>query len=508
MIDSTMLLVTIAVGVLSVLMTVVPTRAQEPIGIFTDSGDVGDPAIAGSVAYDAKDQTYRLRASGTNMWGAENEFQFAWRRLSGDFIVRAHVRLLGEGVDPHRKLGVIARAGLEADAPYVDAAVHGDGLTSAQYRRSAGGETAQDSLDLSGADVVQLERRGDRYFVSAARFGAPFQTVEVTAALPDSLYVGLFLCAHNPDVVEEAVFENVRIVVPPTEGFEPYRDFIGSNLEIMNLETGHRRVIYRHPHSIQAPNWTLDGRALIYNSGGRLYRFDLESGTPTEIPTGSVVQNNNDHVISFDGEMLGISSHDSAKGGSSVYVVPVEGGEPVAVTEQAPSYLHGWSPDGAWLVYTAERGDGNYDIYKIPSGGGEEVRLTTAEGLDDGPEYTPDGTYIYFNSTRSGLMQIWRMRPDGSEQEQVTNDAFNNWFPHIAPDGQSIVFLSYGQDVAPDDHPFYKHVYLRSMPIDGGDSRIIAYVYGGQGTINVPSFSPDGRFVAFVSNTDLPIPRP
>jgi Tol biopolymer transport system component len=179
------------------------------------------------------------------------------------------------------------------------------------------------------------------------------------------------------------------------------------------------------------------------------------------------------------------------------------GGIPKQITAVGPSYLHGWSLDAKWLVFTGGR-NSKFDIYKIPAGGGEEIRLTDAPGLDDGPEFSPDGKFIYFNSSRTGKMQLWRMKPDGSEQEQIANDGFNNWFPHISPDGKWIVFLSFGDDVRPDDHPYYKHVYVRLMPVEGGAAKVIAYVYGGQGTINVPSWSPDSRRIAFVSNTQMP----
>jgi TolB protein len=262
--------------------------------------------------------------------------------------------------------------------------------------------------------------------------------------------------------------------------------------------------VHSYRGSFQAPNWTPDGKALIYAQDGRLLRFDLASRSTDTINTGFAKRNNNDHVLSFDGRMLGISNHAQEDSGASiVYTVPVTGGTPKRVTAKGPSYLHGWSPDRRWLLFTGQR-DGDFDVYKIPSGGGEEIRLTSAKGLDDGPEYTPDGAFIYFNSTRSGRMQIWRMRPDGSAQQQITNDGFNNWFPHISPDGTQIVYISFPPDVPADEHPFYKHVMLRLMPIGGGPARVIAYVFGGQGTINVPSWSPDGKRLAFVSNTVLP----
>jgi Tol biopolymer transport system component len=183
--------------------------------------------------------------------------------------------------------------------------------------------------------------------------------------------------------------------------------------------------------------------------------------------------------------------------------VPISGGEPKQITLEGPSYLHGWSPDGKWLTYTAERND-EYDIYKTLESGGDEIRLTQTPGLDDGSEYSPDGEFIYYNSVRSGKMELWRMRDGGTEHIQITDDEYQNWFPHISPDGKWIVFLSFMPEVDPQDHPFYKHVYLRIMPVEGGKPKIIGYVYGGQGSINVPSWSPDSRFVAFVSNSAAP----
>jgi Tol biopolymer transport system component len=486
-----------------VMLMGLPIRPQAPLGVFDGSADIGSVKNRGSAQYDSEKQEYALSGSGANMWFDHDEFHWVWRRMKGDFILTARARFAGKGVEPHRKLGWIIRSTADPDSPHVAAEVHGDGLTSLQFRRTRGGPTEEVRLSVSGADVVQLERRGQTYKMSAARFGEPFETAGVSdVALGDEVNAGLFVCSHNAEVVEKAVFSNVRITIPAKDDFVPYREYIGSDLEIMEVETGHRKIVFSSPDSLQAPNWTQDGASLIYNSKGRLYRFHLATRTPSPIDTDFATSNNNDHVLSFDGKMIGIScGAREDQNRSNVYTVPIQGGKPKRITSIGPSYLHGWSPDDRFLVYTGQR-EGEFDIYKIPSAGGQEQRLTTAKGLDDGPEYTPDGKYIYFNSTRSGLMQIWRMKPDGSGQEQVTDDEYNNWFPHISPDGRWIVFLSFLKDVKSDDHPFYKHVYIRLMPAGGGAPKVIAYLYGGQGTINVPSWSPDSRRIAFVSNTD------
>ncbi len=477
------------------------------LGLFDGHGDVGTPALRGHATYNEVSQEYSMSAAGSNMWAERDEFHVIWKKMSGDFVLRARVELLGEGVDPHRKLGWIIRTNLEDDSPYADAAVHGDGLTSLQYRRAKGAITEQVQSTLKGPDVIQFSKKGNSYEFAAARFGEPLQSVRLDHLdLGEELYVGLFLCSHNPEDVERAVFRHVRIIRPAKDDFRPYRDYIGSNLEILDVESGRRQMVYRSAKPFEAPNWTADGAGLQYNNSGsdpnhrgRLVYFDLATRHPTVIDTGSNVRLNNDHVLSFDGAMVGIS--DQSQGQSAVFTLPATGGKPKRITPNSPSYLHGWSPDGKWLVYTGGR-NSEYDIYKVASdGSGEEINLTKSPGLDDGPEFSPDGKYIYFNSVRSGSMQIWRMTADGREPVQITDDGFHNWFPHVSPDGKEIAMISFSKEIDANDHPYYKHVTLRLLRIEGGVPRVIAYVYGGQGTMNVPSWSPDGRMLSFVSNT-------
>ena len=405
---------TIAFG--SFIMTLAAHASPNggPVGVFEAHADIGSPKLAGNATYNAATQAYRLTAGGYNVWFERDEMHFAWRTMRGDFILQARTEFVGSGVDPHRKAGVMIRQGIEEDAPYVDAVVHGDGLTSLQFRRTKGGETEQVESTVKGADVIQIERRGDTYTVSVARFGDPYSNIEIAdLQLDDEVQVGLFLSSHNADVSEQVIFRDVRLTRTARPDFTPYRDYIGSRLELLDVRTGHRQVIFSSQQPFEAPNWTPDGTALIYNTSGanpdtrgRLYRFDLASRQPRLIDTGFALRNNNDHVLSFDGKMMGISDQSTDKGESTIFTLPATGGVPKRITPLTPSYLHGWSPDGKFLVYTGGR-NGEFDIYKIPSdGSGPEVRLTTAKGVDDGPEFTPDGKYIYFNSVRSGKMQI------------------------------------------------------------------------------------------------------
>jgi TolB protein len=283
---------------------------------------------------------------------------------------------------------------------------------------------------------------------------------------------------------------------------------IRSSLRTVEIPSGRIETVLSDDVHFEAPNWSPDGRNFVVNSGGRLYRLPSRGDKRLEaIPTGFATRVNNDHGFSPDGRQIVISHHadehitDAAQDwlASSIYTLPSAGSPtPVKVTTKAPSFWHGWSPDGKTLAFVGRR-DGEWDIYTIPVSGGEETRLTTGCGLDDGPDYTPDGEFIFYNSFCSGMMEIWRMRSDGTRAEQLTHDDYSNWFPHPSPDGRWVVFLAYLEDQG-EDHPFGKQVKLRLMDSRDFSVRDLTPPFlGGQGTINVPSWSPDNRKVAFVA---------
>lgn len=276
-----------------------------------------------------------------------------------------------------------------------------------------------------------------------------------------------------------------------------------SFLEVYDIETGESKLLKEFDKVIEAPNWSADGKFLTYNSEGRIYKFEIATGTITEVPSHFVDNCNNDHVLSPDGTGLYVSHHTKEDGLSRIYKIFFDGHMPELVTPLAPSYLHGITADGKTLAYCAER-NGEYDIYTIPAAGGNETQLTTAFGLNDGPEYDCDGEYIWFNSVRTGRMQAWRMKADSSEQTQMTFDThWNTWFPHISPDRKKVVMLAYHErDVRPGEHVPNKNVEIRLMT--GNDKngwsepRTILKLFGGQGTINVNSWAPDSKRFAYV----------
>ncbi|MBV6433192.1 MAG: Protein TolB [Bryobacteraceae bacterium] len=478
------------------LITILPAPAgAEKIGIFEASADAGNTGIRGSAEYDARAGTYRVTGSGQNMWAAEDGFHFVYSRVSGDVSLTAQLEWAGVGTHAHRKGGPMFRATLDADSPYADFAFHGDGLLALQYRKVKGGPTAEVRTSLTPPVVARLERHGNVISAEVAKPGQDFEPVgALTVEMPESILAGLALSSHDNNAATTAIFSKVEMAV---RGVIADRErVVESTLETIDVDTGRRSVVRRAREHFEAPNWSRDGSYLLYNSGGRIHRIGIAGGEPKVVDTGERTRCNNDHGISPDGKWLAISDG-SANRQSQVYIVPIEGGVPRLLTSKFPSYWHGWSPDGRTVAYCASR-DGEFDIYTMAVEGGEEKRLTTSPGLDDGPDYSPDGEYIYFNSARSGLMRIWRMKADGSGQEMlIAGEDSADWFAHPSPDGKWIVYVSYEKTVS--GHPANQDITLRLAPAGGGKPRIIATLFGGQGTMNVPSWSPDSRRVAFVS---------
>lgn len=501
----TSLVATLSIRLLASINCASAVYADGVLGIFSSCCDVGDCKLPGSTLFDDKASSYTLTGSGANMWGSVDAFQFVWTEATKNTSLEAQITWKGAGVDPHRKACLMMRESLAPNSPYVDVAVHGDGLTSIQYREETNGPTKEIQANVRKPKRVRLTREGDYVYMTWAEGDEPlhYSGGMFRIALSDTIHVGLAVCSHNNAVSETAVFSHVSLQqnLPASLVAKPT---LTSTLERMPIRSTDRKIVYHITGQFEAPNWTPDGKRFIFNQQGKLYSIPVAGGEATMIPSGFATRINNDHGISPNGKQLVISDQ-TATGKSMIYTLPIEGGEPKQIIKDSPSYWHGWSPDGQTLVYCAQR-NGDYDVYSCPVAGGQETRLTTSKGLDDGPEFSADGKTIYFNSTRSGSMKIWKMKLDGSEQTQVTFDEYQDWFAHPSPDGKWLAFISYSKDIPADAHPANKDVMIRLLSTEGGEPRTLAKLFGGQGTMNVPSWSPDSLELAFVSYRLVHIP--
>ena len=472
-----------------------------PVGIFESHADIGNVLHSGTADYDAAKGSYTMTASGYNVWFEKDAYQFAWKKVSGDVTLTADISFVGTSAAEHRKAMLMVRQSLDADSAYADVTLHGNGMTALQTRDEKGALTHEIQAVTWSPKRLRIEKRGAYFTMWLAYEDGVFRLAAGSARLEftEPFYVGIGLCSHDKDVVEKAVFTNVDLKVAAPAAAAPAKLY--SMLEVITVSSTDRTAIYVAPERFEAPNWMPDGKTLLFNRNGHIEKIPASGGSSQILDTGFATRCNNDHGISPDGTQLVVSDNSQKEHQSLVYILPITGGTPRRITQRSPSYWHGWSPDGKTLALVGER-NGDFDIYAIPAAGGEEKQLTTAKGLDDGPEYSPDGKYIYFNSERTGHMQIWRMRADGSEQEQVTFGEENDWFPHLSPDGQLMVFVTFDPSVK--GHPENKDVTLRMITLKDRKIIVLAKLFGGQGTMNVPSWSPDGTKFAFVSYQLVP----
>lgn len=493
-----------------------PVNFYTPIGVFEGQSDIGGPLVPGSASFDAGTKRYTINSAGYNIWYNRDEFRFLWKKMSGDVSLAGDITFPTATGIGDRKMVLIFRQSLDDDSPEAMAGIHGGGLVHLICRPETNA-LLQTAYQLKATIVpagktagrLGIEKRGDSFTLFFSQNGEPMQAVGKTVALhlKEPFYVGIGFCSHHPVETNTGIAENVLLesgagrVTQIVAGAISQKRF-RSQLTIIGIDGTGERVIYETADKIEAPNWSPDGKWLVFNSKNKFFRIAADGSTqPEVIPTGDVKGINNDHVLSPDGKTLYFSA------GGHLYAVPFAGGQPRRISNrQAPErkflyYLHGVSPDEKTLAYVGVEAGNKYELYTIPAAGGPDAPLTQLGVPSDGPEYSSDGQWIYFNSERDakvpGHAQCYRMKPDGTGIEQLTHDERVNWFPHISPDEKWIVYISFPPGTT--GHPANKDVILRRMKPDGSEQADIIAFNGGQGTINVNSWSPDNKHFAFVS---------
>jgi hypothetical protein len=477
------------------------------VGIFDSQSDIGKVQPAGNTSFDAASGTYTVASAGWDLWADNDAFHFVWKKVSGDLSLTADIQLAPPSVAsiPHRKAFLMFRQSLDPGSMYADVAVHGSGETALQYRRNQGDTTQDIAFDLGAAKTVRLEKRGDTITLFVSLKGEPLHQYGASVKLhfAEPFYAGLGVCSHIDGAWEKAAFSHVQLT-PLVSPENPPPMALYSSLQTIAIDNKSRMayVIQTGKEKIEAPNWSRDGKTLIFTRDGRLWTTPVAGGEPTAIDIGNATDCTGSHALSPDGKWLAMTCVTPDHPGRRVYVIPAAGGAPRMITANANSWIHSWSPDGKTILFSRPA-NGSLNIYSIPAEGGDETALTTGTGINDDPDFSPDGQYVYFNSDRAGGMQIFRMRPDGSHPEQMTFDDRHNWTAHPSPDGKSVLILSYAKDVT--GHAANKDVTLRILDVATGKVRDLVEIVGGSGTDNVPNWAPDGTHFAFVSYQMLPV---
>lgn len=498
-------------------VTTVSARAASPagkaapaLGLFQAQSAIGNVVPAGSAHYDPGRRVYTIASAGANTWYHVDHFNYLWTRASGDLALTARISFpptrYHHDPNPHRKGLLMFRQSLAPGAAYVDAALHGVGLTALQYRRERGADTPDIELTSDAPQTLRLEKRGDVFTLYVSQAGEPLHQVgaSVRLHLQGPYYVGLGALSHDVATTDVIEFSHVRL-----ERLRPLpastRRVRYSTLQTMEVTDQYRRavVIRTVPRYMQSADWAADGKSILVYEDNRIERIPYLTpdggGPPQPIDVHGLVGCSGNFGLSPDGKLLAVSCSRVSGGKHQVYLLPTTGGgAPRQLTQgQEASFFHAWSPDGKTVAFT--RGSASHaDIFTVPAAGGPETRLTR-DTVNDGPVFSRDGQFVYFDSSRSGTTQIWRMRADGTDAEQLTDDDWLNSSPHISPDGNTLAFLSQ----PPGAHGGFGPAVLRIMRFDDGFIRTVVELRGDRGSFSMQPWG-DAKRLAFITYQDLP----
>ena len=474
------------------------------VGIFGGQTDVAHGASQGTATYSDATHTYTLTSNGANTWYHVDDFHFAWKKMSGNTTLTADIRFptatYTHEPNPHRKGILMFRQGLDAGSAYVAVGAHGSGMTALQYRRARGDNTEDIELNIDAPLTVRIEKQGDVFTLYLSMKGEPLHPVgaSVSLHLTEPYYVGLGALSHDTATMDRVEFSQVAL--EPTRPDSNSQPLLYSTLLTLQTEDQFRRamLIRSTPALMQSANWTPGGKSVYIREDGRLlnipYLTPEAGGPPRTVAIPGLVDCSGNFGVSPDALSLAVSCANTPGGPHAVYLVSADGtGTPRQVTQSTtPSFFHAWSPDGHTIAFT--RGSaGKADIFTIAAAGGPEQRLTR-DTANDGPDFTPDGKWIYFDSRRSGTTQIWRMQADGSGAEQITDDGRINSSPHVSPDGKSLAFLSQPRDSDNGIGP----AMLKFMSFGDGLIRTLAEFQGNRDSFSMYGWG-DNNHVAFIS---------
>jgi len=484
------------------------TQAAAAQGLFEGQSDVGRVMPPGSTSHDPASGDYIVTAAGANVWARVDAFHYLWKRMSGDVVLTADVifppAAYAHPPAEHRKGMLMIRQTLDPGGQQVSVHVHGVGMTALQHRDRRGANTQSIEINIDALPkTVRLEKRGDTFTMFLSRAGEPLHQVGASLKLhfAEPFHIGLGVTSHDADTTDKVIFRNVKLETLPSTP-APSDLVLSSSVQILQTEDEARRavVVWNGPGRISSPNWMPDQKTLYAYKDGQILRIPLldplNGGKPEVLDTAGLVDCAGDFGVSPDGKSIALSCAETKGGIRNLYVLPF-GGAPRRLTEGAPSFFHGWSADGNTLLFTRGKAAAA-DFFLVPAAGGPERRLTS-DTLHDGPEFTPDGKYIYFDSSRSGSSQIWRMKADGTGAIQITDDGMEDQSPHVSPDGAAVAWLQ----LKPGGGTGVQDASIQLLSVKDGVIRTLVNFQGNRGSFTMPVWG-DKNHLALVSYQMLP----